>query len=314
MRPTTVVHHGLGRHIWVAPKDARVVWAQGLFVSELSYELIMCSTKFSLLAFYWRIFKQSKIRIPIYVLVAVVSCWGIAGILVILLQCQPVSEYWNRFAVTDSAPHCGVNITQFFYGVAIPNILTDAALLVLPMPFIWKLHLPRAQKLALTSIFILGAFVIGVSITRFTVLLKLNLVSPDITWNYVDNQIWTAVESHVGIICACLPSLRPLLNVFLFGSVDRTRGSRSDGKSHGGRGDRSYDRWGSNVESHAIAVSNSTRDLADKESGRDYTQVSFEGQREGSSMSVTNIELDNMHGENGIQVRTDVYIDGYGTN
>ena len=74
----SVIDHGLGRHIWTGPPDAAVAWAKGLFVSEVSYTCIICSVKFSLLAFYWRIFKQSRIRIPIYVLGAIVSCWGIA--------------------------------------------------------------------------------------------------------------------------------------------------------------------------------------------------------------------------------------------
>ena len=70
--------HGLGRHIWVAPPDAALVWAKGLFISEVCYTVIICSNRFSVLAFYWRIFKPSKIRIPIYLLVASVSAWGIA--------------------------------------------------------------------------------------------------------------------------------------------------------------------------------------------------------------------------------------------
>ena len=84
----SVVHHGMGKHIWVAPKDAGVVWAKGLFVSELSYTVIICSIKFSLLSFYWRIFKQSRIRIPIYVLGIVVSCWGIAVVSDFRQQCD----------------------------------------------------------------------------------------------------------------------------------------------------------------------------------------------------------------------------------
>ena len=48
--------------------------------------------------------------------------------------------------------------------------------------------------------------VIGVSIARFTFIINLNLVSPDITWNFVNVQIWTGVESHVGIICGKPPS------------------------------------------------------------------------------------------------------------
>lgn len=81
-----MVDHGLGKHIWVAPKDAGVVWAKGLFISEICYTGIICSIKFSLITFYWRIFKQSRIRVPIYVLGTVVGCWGVAVVSIILMS------------------------------------------------------------------------------------------------------------------------------------------------------------------------------------------------------------------------------------
>ena len=77
--------------------------------------------------------------------------------LITIFQCTPVSGFWDRFSPTHPTnSKCGVNVNQFFEGNSIPNILTDAAILILPMPFVWKLHLPRAQKMALSSIFLLG--------------------------------------------------------------------------------------------------------------------------------------------------------------
>ncbi|KAL8698796.1 MAG: hypothetical protein Q9224_001689 [Gallowayella concinna] len=256
---TYMVDHGLGRHIWTAPMDSDVVWAKGLFISEISYTIIICSIKFSLLAFYWRIFKQSKIRIPIYVLGFI--------ILITILQCQPVSDFWNRFSRTAEGPfHCAVNVNQFFCGNSIPNIVTDAALLVLPIPFIWQLHLPRAQKLGLTSIFILGIFVIGVSIARFTVIINLDLASPDVTWNFVNTQIWTGVESHVGIICV----------------------------------------------SHQLGRDKNTSETTDEESNHEFALLSEQGRKAGTYIGATNVALDDMRGDQGIQVRTDVYVGEYG--
>ncbi|KAL8821621.1 MAG: hypothetical protein Q9223_000364 [Gallowayella weberi] len=302
------------QHIWTAPMDAGVVWAKGLFISEVSYTIIICSIKFSLLAFYWRIFKQSKIRIPIYVLGFIVSCWGIAVILITILQCQPVSDFWNRFSPTAKPPfNCGVNVNQFFNGNSIPNILTDAALLVLPIPFVWQLHLPKAQKLGLTSVFILGVFVIGVSIARFTFIINLDLASPDITWNFVNVQIWTGVESHVGIICACLPSLRPLLNLVLFGSIDRSQRRISpDGKSSGGPSTRSYNMWDSRLKGQQIRRSKYASEATDEESNRGFARLSGHEQKAGTYISATNVPLDDMHQDEGIQVRTDVYVNGHG--
>ena len=53
-------------------------------------------------------------------------------------------------------PTCSVNVYDFFIGNAVPNIITDWALLVLPIPYIWRLHQVRAQKVALCGVFGLG--------------------------------------------------------------------------------------------------------------------------------------------------------------
>lgn len=39
--------------------------------------------------------------------------------------------------------------------------------------------------------------------------------SADITWIMGDVFIWSSVEPSIGIVCACLPTLQPLLRIFL---------------------------------------------------------------------------------------------------
>lgn len=55
-----------------------------------------------------------------------------------------------------------------------PNIVTDAAILCMPIWEVWKLQLRTIQRLAVIGIFLLGAFVIVASIYRFTTILQLN--------------------------------------------------------------------------------------------------------------------------------------------
>ena len=57
---------------------ATEAWAKGLFVSELTYFGVLLCVKFSVLAFYWRIFVMSSIRLPIYVLAASITMWFVA--------------------------------------------------------------------------------------------------------------------------------------------------------------------------------------------------------------------------------------------
>lgn len=76
----SVVPHGFGRHVWVDPEDAKRSWAQGIFITGLSYTGAICCIKCSVLAFYWRIFKRSRIRVPIYIVTAIVLCRGISAV------------------------------------------------------------------------------------------------------------------------------------------------------------------------------------------------------------------------------------------
>ena len=68
-------------------------------------------------------------------------------------QCRPISGFWNKGMMGV----CTVNEYRFFFIGSIPNILTDVALLVLPLPYVWKLHQKTWQKIALGGIFLLGS-------------------------------------------------------------------------------------------------------------------------------------------------------------
>lgn len=168
--------------------------------------------KFSILAFYSRLFAAS-IRVPCYILAGITACWGIAVILVTVFQCTPVSGYWNR----QIPAKCIVDDYAFFVGIAVPNILTDAAILSLPVPYIWRLRRTRSQKVALLSIFALGGFVTIISIVRLTTLVSVDLKSPDLDYNFAYVGVWTSTENNMAIVSACLPSLRPVLSFFIYG-------------------------------------------------------------------------------------------------
>lgn len=167
--------------------------------------------KFSILALYWRLFKVAHIKIAVYVVAVVVTCWGVAVLLIICLQCIPLRGFWDK---TIQAT-CGVDDYKFFIGNSIPNILTDFALLSIPIRPVWKLQVAKSQKVTLTLMFLMGGFVTATSITRLVYLMNLDLKSPDFTWNFGVTQIWTCVELHAAIISACLPCLRPIISLFL---------------------------------------------------------------------------------------------------
>ncbi|KAF7184404.1 hypothetical protein CNMCM7691_005224 [Aspergillus felis] len=187
------VHRGVGTHIYPLGMTGFSNFFINLFVCEIFYTLSICMTKYSILMFYWRIFGTTNIRIPIYVIFFLVTGWGLGVIFTTIFQCLPVRGFWDK----SLDPHCGVNVNQFFIGNAVPNIITDWALLILPMPYIWRLQRNTTQKIAISSVFVLGGLVPSI----------------DVTWVFIGPSTWTAVETNIGIVSACLPSLRPLLRL-----------------------------------------------------------------------------------------------------
>ncbi|KAL9599289.1 MAG: hypothetical protein Q9219_003916 [cf. Caloplaca sp. 3 TL-2023] len=139
----------------------------------------------------------------LYIFAGVITCCAVAVVIVSVFQCTPVHAFWD----VDTPGHC-INIDHFFLASGSINVLFDFIIFVLPIPLLWRLRTSFSQKVVLTAIFTLAGFVVVVSIIRVAVLSRIG--KRDLTWNYVNAGIWAETEPAVAVICACLPSLRPL--------------------------------------------------------------------------------------------------------
>ena len=72
-------------------------------------------------------------------------------VIVIIFHCQPIARFWD-----PSIPGTCIDELAWARYVSVPNILSDAALMVLPLPSIWKIQISWQQRLGLSTIFILG--------------------------------------------------------------------------------------------------------------------------------------------------------------
>ncbi|KAI4209736.1 MAG: hypothetical protein LQ351_007332 [Letrouitia transgressa] len=226
------IKQGYGLHLWVLGQTFALDFFKNLFAGEILYTLVICLVKYSILAFYSRLFAKA-IRVPVFVLGSIVTAWGIAVLLVSIFQCTPVDGFWNRVKIPPPSPlpKCIVDEYAFFVGIAVPNIVTDAALLALPIPYIWRLHRSQSQKIALAGIFMLGGFVTIISIVRLSTLVSVDLKSLDLDWNFALVGVWTLTESNMAIVSACLPSLKPILSLLVTGTAKPSYGS-SQGYSY----------------------------------------------------------------------------------
>ncbi|KAL9471948.1 hypothetical protein ACSS6W_009889 [Trichoderma asperelloides] len=153
--------------------------------------------------------------------------------------CNPVVKAFDK-----AQKGTCINLATFWFANAGFSIATDVIILLLPMPLVYQLEVPRPQKIALIAVFAIGVFVVITSCLRVTTL-DVFATSSDNTYD-IANVMWTIIEPNVAILCACLPTLRQLV-VKLFpalgskNSANRygTPGYDSNGygsKSRGSRG------------------------------------------------------------------------------
>lgn len=81
-----------------------------------------------------------------------IAAWAIGTVLAGLLICRPISMNW---APDTPGGTCGDQVLSFTI-TGVINLLTDVAVLAMPMPFLYKLQLPLYKKLVLVGVFSVG--------------------------------------------------------------------------------------------------------------------------------------------------------------
>ena len=116
------------------------------------YFLALTAVKVSILIFYLRAIGTTALtRRLIYFLMAFVVAYGIARVFATLFECRPVSYFWDR----TRRGTC-VDYHALLTSVTVINMITDVAILVFPMPIVWKLRIPRKQKVSICLVFCVG--------------------------------------------------------------------------------------------------------------------------------------------------------------
>ncbi|KAJ4005625.1 hypothetical protein NW766_011178 [Fusarium irregulare] len=123
------------------------------FLISNTYSYSIGFSKLSILLFYWRIFKQSAIRIPIQVLLFLSASWLILRTFMVIFHCIPVQAYWDK---NIEGAVCKINDAQFFFGTCLTHFALDVVILALPIIEVFKLRLRMGQKVAITALFVIG--------------------------------------------------------------------------------------------------------------------------------------------------------------
>ncbi|KAK1984978.1 CFEM domain-containing protein [Colletotrichum cereale] len=213
--PGTVINtqglaaNGLGRDIWTVPFDKITSFGYWFFVMEPMYFAQVTLLKMSLLFFYMRIFSHNgAMKKLIWGSIAFNAVFGTTFIFLATFQCSPVSFYWTKW----DQEHRGtcLDINAIAWANAGTSIVLDFWMLGLPLSQIKSLNLHWKKKIGVALMFFVGTFVTVVSILRLQSLVQF-AKSQNPTWDQFGVAMWSTVEINVGIICACMPSIRVIL-------------------------------------------------------------------------------------------------------
>ena len=164
-----------------------------------------------------------------------VAAWCPAVFFTNIFQCKPIAFAWNKSIRGGTC----INVLAFFRFIAVPTVISDVAVLALPLPMIWQLQMSTKHKLALSGVFILGSLGLIASIARMVIFFRSNAFA-DPTWTAVSLLAWTMVEVEAVLIAGCLPPLRPLfVNIWqsstrAISRISASSKSHESGSSHGG--------------------------------------------------------------------------------
>ncbi|KAH6604495.1 putative PTH11-type G-protein coupled receptor protein [Trichoderma cornu-damae] len=265
---------GMGLHADKVEPTRIVMMAKWLLVAEILYAWNLGWTKVSLLLMYYRIFHVPYFKKMAWFVGGLVMAWVICITFLFIFICVPVQKLWYP----EIPGHC-INQVGTWIANASSTIITDLAILILPIPQIWKLQLRKTEKIGLTFAFGLGFFVVFASAYRTSVLFTYSNSDP--TYTLAPTVGWTVIEVSAGIISACLPTLLPVFRLFA-GSIgikpnflSSNRGTSSAKSSNLNKSNKSDP--GQNKSSNVLA-GESTR----RSSGNAFYRLADETESDGS--------------------------------
>ncbi|PGG99107.1 hypothetical protein GX51_06447 [Blastomyces parvus] len=205
--PLVGISYGYGKPWTELTRHEQMASMKLFWAVQLGYKLTLNFCKMSILLLYRRIFVTRKFQIAVNIVFAFVVLYFISCVVANIFECTPIEKAWDH-----SIPGKCINLTAHWFSNAISTASSDIVTLLLPMPVIHRLRLPRRQKYALMGIFALGIFVCVISVIRMTTIIG-GSTAVDRSVDTVSALLWALVEANMSIICACLPMLRTPLSM-----------------------------------------------------------------------------------------------------
>uniref|UniRef100_A0A8H7N0L4 Rhodopsin domain-containing protein n=1 Tax=Bionectria ochroleuca TaxID=29856 RepID=A0A8H7N0L4_BIOOC len=238
------VRYGLNQP---ADPDLAAPFQLATYASMTCYNICHLFVKLSIALQCLRVFTTPIARRVFLGLLIYLAIYGPFCVLMSVFTCWPVNKYWEDSIEGKCLDR--VTLRLAFAGV---NIFNDLALVCAPLPLLNRLQMASKMKYILMGVFAAGGVASAVAIVRFYSLWSFgqvplterpcmdplpppraeNLLLIDDIAKGMEIALWSCLESNLTIICACVPSLNPLLIRLLPGFITSSGRSRSLGQGY----------------------------------------------------------------------------------
>ena len=120
---------------------------KGVVVMSIVWNITVCLSKLSVLLMYTSIIPNKSMLVICRYFGATIVVWIVVAIVAALTICKPLDKAWKH------ANKC-VNQNTFNFCLGMMNLIIDAAIIALPMPYLFRLRMPWRPKLV--AIVLLG--------------------------------------------------------------------------------------------------------------------------------------------------------------
>lgn len=116
------------------------------------YSVAVAMPKLAILNLYLHVFREPWARRSCYGVIAITVLTALVNFITTIFQCTPIGEPWH----SSTGGWC-MNLGVKFQWASFPNIFTDIAMLLIPIPTILKLQVPTRIKIGVYVTFLTGS-------------------------------------------------------------------------------------------------------------------------------------------------------------
>ena len=118
------------------------------------YSISLLATKLSIMLLILRVFCSVKHDLPYYLVIGLIvvnSAIYFCYFIVPIVLCRPRSKIW-----TPQLPGRCADISKLYIASAVFNLVSDIAMLSVPIYLVWRLQMSVRRKIGISAIFCFG--------------------------------------------------------------------------------------------------------------------------------------------------------------